>query len=66
MSNESVPIGNVIHVGLTSGMKSDPISEIAEYFIQEREEDLFKINDLVCVKAANTVPVKTPITTKII
>ena len=42
MSNESVPIGNVIHVGLTSGMKSDPISEIAEYFIQEREEDLFK------------------------
>ena len=49
MSNESVPIGNVIHVGLTSGMKSDPISEIAEYFIQEREEDLFKINDLVCV-----------------
>ena len=31
MSNESVPIGNVIHVGLTSGMKSDPISEIAEY-----------------------------------
>ncbi len=51
MSNESTPIGNVIHMGLTDGTKSDPISEVAEYFLQEREDDLFKIdkNDLICI-----------------
>ena len=51
MSNESTPIGNVIHMGLTDGTKSDPISEVAEYFLQEREDDLFKIekNNLICI-----------------
>ena len=51
MSNESKPIGNVIHMGLTDGTKSDPISEVAEYFLQEREDDLFKIekNNLICI-----------------
>ena len=51
MSNESIPIGNVIHMGLTDGTKSDPISEVAEYFIQERENDLFKIDEnyVICI-----------------
>ena len=36
MSNESTPIGNVIHMGLTDGTKSDPISEVAEYFFTRK------------------------------
>ena len=41
--SESSPMCNVIHMGLTEGTKADPVCEMAEYFIQERENDLFKI-----------------------
>ena len=49
--SESSPMGNVIHMGLTEGSKADPVCEIAEYFIQEREEDIntIKHGDLLCV-----------------
>ena len=53
MSNESTPIGNVIHMGLTDGTKSDPISEVAEYFLQEREDDLFKIEKKIKKESQN-------------
>ena len=38
--SESSPMCNVIHMGLTEGTKADPVCEMAEYFIQEREEDI--------------------------
>ena len=49
--SESSPVGNVIHMGLTQGSKADPVCEIAEYFIQEREEDINVLShgDLLCI-----------------
>ena len=49
--SESSPMCNVIHMGLTEGTKADPVCEMAEYFIQEREEDINTIQygDLLCV-----------------
>ena len=49
--SESSPMGNVIHMGLTEGSKADPVCEMAEYFIQEREEDINVLShgDLLCI-----------------
>ena len=49
--SESSPMCNVIHMGLTEGTKADPVCEMAEYFIQEREGDInvIKHGDLLCV-----------------
>ena len=49
--SESSPMGNVIHMGLTEGSIADPVCEMAEYFIQEREEDINILShgDLLCV-----------------
>ena len=49
--SESSPMCNVIHMGLTEGTKADPVCEVAEYFIQEREEDIntIKYGDLLCI-----------------
>ena len=49
--SESSPVGNVIHMGLTEGSKADPVCEVAEYLIQEREEDINILShgDLLCI-----------------